>query len=163
MSTSVAIETNDSNEDRLLSLSVDEEDGRKQTAQLIRFVIFIFGSTSFKRFLLEYLQLFRRSIRHLFYHRKVYCLLSLRILCLTVMECFAIYDESISSFFSGSGGAVVIFMIWLIQFILSGYTSLSDRLGPDKPSNQNRFIALNVMEGLVCAGAASNLYHSNSV
>jgi hypothetical protein len=80
-----------------------------------------------------------------------------------VIECFAIYDESISSFFSGSGGGVVIFMIWLIQFILSGYTSLSDRLGPDKPSNQKRFIALNVMEGLVCAGAASNLYHSNSV
>jgi hypothetical protein len=42
VSTSVAIETNDSNEDRLLSLSVDEEDGRKETAQLIRFLFVSF-------------------------------------------------------------------------------------------------------------------------
>ncbi|KAI9555687.1 hypothetical protein GHT06_018202 [Daphnia sinensis] len=79
------------------------------------------------------------------------------------MECYAIYDESISAFFSGSGGGVVIVMIWLIQIILSGYTSLSDRLGPDNPSNQNRFIALNVMECLVYSGAASNLYHSRKI
>lgn len=129
MSTSVAIETNDLGQDRLLSLS-GEEDGRQETAQLIR---------------------------------KVYCLLVLRILCLTVMECYAIYDESISAFFSGSGGGVVIVMIWLIQIILSGYTSLSDCLGPDNPSNQNRCIALNVMECLVYSGAASNLYHSEKV
>lgn len=90
-------------------------------------------------------------------------MLFLRILCFTVMECYAIYDDSISSFFSGSGGGVVIFMIWLIQIILSGYTSLSERLGPDKPSNQNRFITLNVMECTVYAGAAANLYHSNQV
>lgn len=129
MSTSVAIETNDLGQDRLLSLS-GEEDGRQETAQLIR---------------------------------KVYCLLVLRILCLTVMECYAIYDESISAFFSGSGGGVVIVMIWLIQIILSGYTSLSDCLGPDNPSNQNRCIALNVMECLVYSGAASNLYHSEKI
>lgn len=36
MSTSVAIETNDLGQDRLLSLS-GEEDGRQETAQLIRF------------------------------------------------------------------------------------------------------------------------------
>lgn len=79
------------------------------------------------------------------------------------MECYAIYDESISAFFSGSGGGVVIAMIWLVQIILSGYTSLSDRLGPDKPSNQNRFITLNVMECTVYAGAAANLCNSNQV
>ncbi len=80
-----------------------------------------------------------------------------------VVECFAIYDESISAFFSGSGGGVVIFMIWLIHIIFSGYTSLSDRFGPDKPSNQNRLIALNVMECTVYSGAATNLYHASQV
>ena len=95
--------------------------------------------------------------------RKVYSLLAFRMLCLMTAECYAIYDEAVSAFFSGSAGAVVIFMIWLIQVIFSGYTSFSERFGPEKPSNRSRLIALSLMECIVYAGAATNLYHANQV
>ena len=96
-------------------------------------------------------------------YSKVYCLLLLRSLCFTVMECYAMYDESVSAFFSGTGGVVIVTMIWLIRFIVSGYTSLSSRFGPENPSNQRRFIALTFMECLVYSGAAANLYHIDRV
>lgn len=71
------------------------------------------------------------------------------------------YDLSISIFFSGNGGLVVITMTLLIQLILSAYFSSAS--GPDSPSHQSHFILLALMEGLIWAGSVAHLYHIHMV
>ena len=95
--------------------------------------------------------------------RKVYSLLFLRLVGLAVAECFAMFDDAMSAFFSGSGGLVVLGMVQLVQLIVSAYASSSKSFGPDNPSNKRRFIALNLMEGVLAAGTAAHLYHSKMV
>lgn len=100
------------------------------------------------------------------YNSKVYSLLLLRTVCYASAECYAIADESVSSFFGAPGGVVVVAMLCLVQLVLSGYASLSGdgrSGGPDSPSLQRRFVTLSVLEGTVWAGAASHLYHSQQV
>lgn len=95
--------------------------------------------------------------------RKVYALLLLRNLAVTVSECLAIFDESVSAFFAGTTGLVIAAMIWLVQMIVAAFACASDRLAPGDPFNRHRFTGLVALECVVCAGAATNLYHSYEV
>lgn len=85
-------------------------------------------------------------------------MLLLRNAAVTVSECFAIYDESVSAFFGGASGLVVVGAVWLVQMTLAASAS-----APDPALDRQRLVGIVALECVVHAGAAANVYHSYDV